>query len=195
MTAEPSLDRDAQQAWQQQPSEALRTSVEDLRLQTRRFERQIAWRNRREYAAAALAAALLARLFWHEPDTFVRIGAALTIAGMIYIVWQLHARGASRQPSVELGMAPGLEFLKRDLARQRDLLSGVWRWYLAPPLPGIAIVFIATVRAHPAGSGRAWPVAVAAAAIAAIFVVVWRLNVRAASGLQARIDELERPTR
>jgi hypothetical protein len=194
MTAEPSLERDAREAWQQQPPEAIRLSIEDVRRQARTFGRQVAWRNAREYVAAALAAAQLAAIFWRASDTFVRIGAASIVVGLFYVMWRLNARGRSRRPAAELGETPGLEFLKQNLARQRDLLRNVGRWYLGPLLPGVVILFIATVRANPpASSGAAWPVGAAAAVIALVFLAIWRVNVRAAKTLQARIDELDDP--
>ena len=196
MTAEPSPGRGTQIVWQQQPSEALRPSIDDLRRQATKFERQIAWRNAREYAAATVAAACYAVIFWRASDTLVRIGATLIVAGLLYAVWQLNARGASRRQPAELGQATGVEFLKRDLARQRDLLRGVWRWYLGPLVPGLVVLFVAAARANPGGASQAmWPIGAAAAIVALVFLLIWRLNVRAAKGLEARIDELDEAAR
>jgi len=196
MTNEPSPSLDAQKVWQQQPSEALRPSIEDLRRQAGTFERQIAWRNAREYVAATVAAVCNAAILWRASDTLVRLGAALVIAGLFYVVWQLHARGAARRLPAELGRATGLEFLKRDLTHQRDLLRGVWRWYLGPLVPGLVVLFVAAARANPGASIEAtWPIGAAAAVVALVFLVIWRLNVRAARGLDARIDELDEAAR
>ena len=190
MTVEPRPDQVVQSVWQQQPSEGRGPSIENIRRQAGKFDRQIAWRNVREYAGALVAAVCFAAIFWGASDVLVRVGAASIVAGLLYVVWHLHAQGASRRLPAELGQTTGLEFLKADLARQRDLLRGVWRWYLGPPLPGMVLLFVATARANHA-SAATWANAVSAAVIALVFVVVGQVNARAAKALQARIDELD----
>ncbi len=189
MNAEPP-DNDARAVWQHQPLEAFRPSIEDLRNRAARFERQVRWRNAREYGAAALAAVAVAVIFWRTPDALTRLGAALNVAGLGYVAWQLHARGAARRPPAEFGRTTGIEFLKRDLARQRDLLRGVWRWYLAPLVPGLAVLLAAAAARAGGDTRAAWAIGGTAVVVALVFVGVWRLNARAAKTLQARLDEL-----
>jgi hypothetical protein len=192
MTAESPLDHDAPAIWQTQPSDAPGPSLEDLRRRATQFERQIARRNAREYVATAAAAACFVVIFWRSSDALERLGAALVVGGLLYLVWQLRSRGAPLQLPAELGQTTGLDFLRRDLARQRDLLRGVWRWYLGPPLPGMAVLLIAAARATSGTPGALWPIGVAAAMVTLVFAAIWSVNLRAANALQARIDELDR---
>jgi Flp pilus assembly protein TadB len=193
MNAEPPANHRAQAIWQQQPLEAFRPSIEDLRSRAARFERQVRWRNAREYGAAAVAAACVAVIFWRTPDALTRVGAALNVAGLFCIAWQLHVRGSARRPPADFGRTTGIEFLKQDLARQRDLLRGVWRWYLGPLVPGFAVLLAgAAARAGAETATRtAWAIGATVVVIALVLLGVWRLNVRAAKRLQARLDELD----
>ena len=178
--------------WQRQPPEPFEMSVEDVRRKAGTFERTIAWRNMREYAAALAAAAWFAVIGWRASDSAARIGAGLVVAGLCYVVVQLAQRGSARRVPAELGRTGGAAFLTHELARQRDLLRGVWRWYLGPPIPGMAILLFGAAREGAARGGpAAWPIAAGAAALVAlVFVAIARANTRAASRLQRQIDAL-----
>jgi hypothetical protein len=181
-------DGDLQGLWQGQPPEGFRMSAEDVRRRADAFERTIEWRNAREYVAALIAAVCFGVIGWRTTDALVRASTILTVAGLACVVLHLRARGAARRPPAELGQTSGVEFLMRELARQRDLLRGVWRWYLAPPLPGMALYFAAVARTNP-GAPR-WALAFPAAAVLLVFAGIWWMNARAAAGLQRQIDEI-----
>ena len=121
------------------------------------------------------------------PDALTRVACGLIIAGALYVMWRLHQRGASRNVPAEMGLASGLEFHRRELARQRDLLRSVWSWYLAPVIPGLVVLMLARARINP---GHLRPIGLSSALIALLFIFVWWLNHQAARRLQSRIDEL-----
>jgi hypothetical protein len=87
-----------------------------------------------------------------------------------------------------LGLANGLEFYRRELERQRDLLQSVWLWYLGPLIPGPVVLMVAKVRIYP-GQLRLFGLNLGAFTL--FFVLVWMLNQRGARRLQSRIDELD----
>ena len=190
MNAEPPRNDHAQATWQQQPLEAFRPSLDDLRSRAARFERQVRWRNAREYVGAALAAVCMAVIFWRTPDALTRVGAVLNVAGLAYVAWQLHGRGSARRPPAEFGRTTGIEFLTQDLARQRDLLRGVWRWYLGPLVPGLAVLLAAAAVRAGGDIRTAWAIGGTVVVVVLVFVAVWRLNARAAQRLQVRLDRL-----
>jgi hypothetical protein len=129
--------------------------------------------------------------FWRVPDALTRVGMGLMIAGMVYLIWQLHRKGSARSLPAEMGLASGLDFFRQELERQRDLVGSVWSWYLGPLIPGWVVLMVAFARTNP-GHLRHFGLSLAAfnlfAALA--FVFVWKLNQRAACSLQRRIDEL-----
>jgi hypothetical protein len=78
------------------------------------------------------------------------------------------------------------------LARQRDLLKSIWRWYLGPMIPGLAVLIAAMSRVNPGHLQRPGLfTAIYTIAAAALFLGIAKLNSRAALRLQKRIDELE----
>jgi Flp pilus assembly protein TadB len=150
-----------------------------------KFEKKIYWRNAREYVAAFVVVAFTALELWRGPDPLTATGFALIIAGVLYLVWQLHRHGSARTPPADLGLTSGVEFFRRELERQRDLVKRVWRWYLGPVAPGLIVVMAGAARAI----GRLEAVPVLFATF--VFVFIWRLNERAARKLQRQIDELD----
>jgi len=173
--------------WQNQPSEGMRMSVDEIRQRAGKFQRKIYWRNAREYVAALVVLAIFGFDFWHTSDALARVAFGLIIAGTLYVMWNLHERGASRSLPADLGLASGLDFYRLELERQRDLLRSVWSWYLGPMIPGLVVLMVARGRTNPS---RLWPVGLSSALIALVFVSAWWLNQRAARRLQGRIDEL-----
>jgi len=170
--------------WQSQPPEPASVSLAELRGRARSLQATVWWRNLREYAAGALVAASFAYYLWRFRTPLVRGGALLSIAGALYVVYQLHVHGAARSVPAEMALNTCLAFHRRELERQRDLLRGVWRWYLLPLalfLAGLAVEQLA---------GR-WAFAAAVAVVCAVgFFLVGRINDAAARSLQRQIDVL-----
>lgn len=182
--------------WQSQPTEPPRMSPEELRSRMHRFERRIFWRNLREYTAGVIVLIVFGYYEWLFPALLQRIGSTLTIAGTLYVMYQLHRRASARISPADAGMKSCLEYHRQELERQRDALRAVWSWYLLPFVPGMA-VFLAGMmvnqwRAHQgllvptlAGFG------LLALIMAAVFFAVWKLNQWSAKKLQIQIDELD----
>jgi hypothetical protein len=162
-------------------------SVDELRLRAGKFQKKTYWRNAREYVAGLLVVVGAGYLFWYMPDALTRVGLALMIAGALYVIWHLHRRGSSRTLPADLGLASGLEFYRRELERQRDLLQSVWLWYLGPLIPGPVVLMAANARIRP-GELRLFGLNFVAFILFA--ALVWMLNQRGARRLQSRIDEL-----
>ena len=173
--------------WQNQPSEGIRMSVDEIRHRAGKFQKKVYWRNAREYIAAIVVLVIFGFDFWHTSDALARVAFGLIIAGTLYVIWHLHQRGASRSVPTEMGLASGLEFHRRELERQRDLLRSVWSWYLGPVIPGLVVLMVARARIDP---GHLRNIGLSSALIALVFVSAWWLNQRAARKLERRIDEL-----
>jgi lipopolysaccharide export LptBFGC system permease protein LptF len=175
--------------WQCQPVEGIPMSVQQIRKQAGKFEKQIVWRNVREYAGALIAAALFSFSFATTHDPLFRSGFVLLIAGLVYVAYQLHRKGSPKSLPVQMGAVSCLQFHRSELERQRDLVGSVWSWYLGPLIPGLAVLTIAMAVANPR-PGNIGGVMLMATIIAAFFVFVGKLNARAARSLQRLIDEL-----
>ena len=130
-------------AWRNQPSEGIRMSVDEIRRRAEKFQKEIYWRNLRKYILGLVVIVYFGFSVWPTSDALARIGIGLTIAGALYVNWHLHRRGSSRSLPADLGLASGIEFYRRELERQRDLLDSVWAWCLVPIIPGFVIFIVA----------------------------------------------------
>ena len=167
---------------------------EALHARAARFQSRIRTRNLIEYAAAVVVIAAFVWIAWLVPQPLVRAGAVLIALGTIYVCWRLHALGrAASKAEMEAGAQSWADFHRAQLVRQRDALSTVWRWYLAPFIQGV-IVFIAGVAlgTNAPVLARVATFATAAGFIAAVFAAIAWLNARAVRKLDAEIAQLDR---
>jgi hypothetical protein len=135
MTNKTPPNQDMRNVWQNQELEGIRMSINEIRQKAGRFQKTILRRNGREYVAALVVVLFLGFNLWRTTDLLIQTGFGLEIAGILYVVWQLHRKGSSRSVPAEMGLASCLEFHRSELERQRDLLRSVWRWYLGPWFP------------------------------------------------------------
>jgi len=196
MSDESSQDRRMKQLWQSQPTEGVRMSVEQIQAAAGKFQRRIHWRNLREYVTAVLLVAFFSYEFFRGGDLLVRTGFGLMIAGIFYLIWHLLSKGSWRPLPADAGLSSCIDFQRRQLVQQRDLVSSVWRWYLGPLLPGMAVLLVAFWHANP-GHVKYPSLVVLPEAIffAVISVAVAKLNESAARRLQRQIDELDEASR
>jgi len=190
MSSEPPPN-DIRKLWHDQGEEPIKMSVDEIRRKAQKFDRKIRRRNGREYIAAAFVVAIFGYYIRHFHEWFLRIGSGLVIVGAVYMVLQLHRRGSAASEAADLGLTTGLAFYRKELERQRALLSSVWRWYLGPFVPGLTVITLGAAITNPARSPYAWTFAGSYAGVVALaFWLVARLNQRAADKLQGQIDEL-----
>ncbi|HYM78740.1 MAG TPA: hypothetical protein VE377_22405 [Candidatus Dormibacteraeota bacterium] len=179
--------------WQEQPVEGIKMSVDEIHLRAGKFERRIMWRNIREYVASLIAVALFVYFFATTQGALSRITFALFIAGMLWIVIQLHLKGSAKSMPAGLDTLTSLRFYRAELERQREVVSKVWSWYLAPMVPGFVVYTVGYAVSVP--RPLAWAgLALMDVLIAALFFWIWKMNMRAARCLQRMIDELNAAT-
>jgi hypothetical protein len=177
--------------WQSQPVVARHFSPEEMQRMNEQLQSKVRWRNAREYAGGALAIAASGWFAWHAEHLGERLGHGLIIAGVLYVCAQLRVRGSARALP-DATARECVAFQRAELQRQHDLLRGVWRWYLAPLVPGLMVLFAS--HAAVAAAVRpllVLPVALAALFTAAVFVVIGKLNLGAAARLREQIRQLE----
>jgi hypothetical protein len=192
MNDESQKDRELKELWQSQKTEGVRMSVAEMQASAGKFQRRIQGRNAREYVASAVMVVFFGFEFWRAGDLLVRTGFALLIAGLCTLAWQLHVRGSWSPLPADAGLSSYVEYKRRELVRQRDALNSVWRWYLGPLVPGMAVLLLAFFRANPGHLKHpAFIVVPEAIFFAAVSFVIAKLNSNAARRLQKEIDELD----
>jgi uncharacterized membrane protein HdeD (DUF308 family) len=195
MIEEPQLD-EFQTFWQIQPTDSFQISPADIHQMAARLQRQINWRNYREYLAAVFLIPIFGYIFCVHDALLPRLGAALIIAGIIYAVYQLHRKGSANAVPSEMGDRACLDFYLRELQRQYNVLRNIWSWYLSPFIPGMALYLIGmTIQAAISPGANKLRVFLSfigsALFIASIFYGIYRLNQRSARDLQHQIDVLK----
>jgi hypothetical protein len=179
------VDEQTRLLWRAQPVPALQPlSAEALLAQAQRLQQRLRRRNRRELVAGALVALVFLVYAVVFPHWLSKLGALLTVAGVGYTLWQLQRRAAGVPSAAALG-ASVLQCHRAELVRQRDALQAVWRWYVAPLVPGL-VLFLCGRQIE---NGR-WHPGLFAICAVVLGLVVW-LNRLAARRLQKRIDTLD----
>ncbi len=172
--------------WQSQRTEQVQMSLNEIRHKAQRFQIRIRNRNLREYVAAVFVFMAFSYFAWRFPP--MRLGCGLTLAGTLYVMYQLHTRGAAKTVPEAIALSACIDFHRRELERQRDLARDVWKWYLLPLVPGpVAVVAMPLWQAPPEDWVHALPFMIL---LPAICYVTWRLNKRGADKLQCQIDDL-----
>jgi hypothetical protein len=187
MANEPSPN-DLKNLWQEQKVEIMRFSVDEIRRKADTFRSKIRRRNIREYLGAAFVVLASSWYFVTINKPIPRISFALMIAGTLYVAYRLYRMGSARETPAGMGYATGLNYYRSELERQRDLLRRVWSWYLAPLIPGLALLIGWSLFSAP--PARRWYVAAYMVVAAALFWGIAHLNKRAAQRLDRRIMEL-----
>jgi Flp pilus assembly protein TadB len=100
-------------------------------------------------------------------------------------VYQLYSRASAKTVPADLGLTGSLEFHRRELVRQRDMVESVWSWYLAPFVPGLLVFIKGVFPKH----GPGFVLALAFHAL--VFGGIWWLNRRGARRLTRQIAELD----
>jgi hypothetical protein len=180
---------DPKRLWQSQPREEVDMTLDAFfRTTVGDWERRIARRNLREYAAAIVVVLSFGAVAVFDHNTGVRVGSLLVMAAAFYVVRHLRRHGSTRQMPADFGTADCLSFHRAELIRQRDLLSNVWWWYLLPFVPGVALIVIARALERP--ERRLISLGVSAAMVA-FFTFVWWMNHRVGQRIQRKIDALD----
>jgi Flp pilus assembly protein TadB len=196
MTTEPPR-YDIKKLWREQETEGTAVSLEEIQKKADRFYRRSHHRNLREYIATAIVVAAFAFFAWEAPGWMGKIGSVLTIVAALFVVWQLYRRGAARTPPQSGSAMDLLDCHLHELTRQRDALKSVWRWYLAPFVPGMVMLLAGFYFQSPPAPGRTieWHhqfILLFAVFMVLLFVAVWLLNALAAARWQREIDALEK---
>lgn len=183
-------DQDLKQLWRTQPVAAAEpATLARVKAEARRMHRAVMMRNRLEYLATAVVVACFGFYVVRFPHPWMRLGSVLVIAGALVVAWQLRRRASAQRLPATLVGQPWIAFRRAQLVRQRDALRSVWRWYLAPLVPGLAVFRWGVETELPGGPfAHGW---VANAAIALVFAGIAALNAYAARQMQRRIDALD----
>jgi hypothetical protein len=181
------LPDDICRVWQNQPLENQPMPIDEIRSKAQQFEKRVSRRNLREYIGGALGIAIFTIYLFIFRNPVARAGSVLIIAGVVMIMIQIYKRASPGSLPVDLALTASLEFHRRELVRQRDLLRSVMWWYIAPIVPGLVVFGAGVTPRHAAGAGAL----INAILLVCIFGAIYWANHRAAQVLDRQIAELE----
>lgn len=183
-----------QTLWAEQKEEPFAMSIADIHVRSARFQSRVRNRNWRELIVAAFMVVTFGWIGWIAPDVIVRIGAGLIIAGLIYVSVALNTKARAGSAGDLAAANTWADFYRDELERQYVALRDVWRWYLAPLVPGL-VVFLVGASLTPANPtpffAKAIVLAFSLAFAAAVFAGVFWINQIGARQLKAEIDKLD----
>ncbi len=197
MTSDDERMNSPKSVWKEQPMTVRTLDHDDIMARAGRLDVQVQRRNFLEYVAGGAGAALTSvfgvqTLFSAAGAAAVvqGIGFMLLAAGILFAIGQLYRRSGQRglpDPAQD-----SASFLRARLVRERDMLAAAWQWYIAPMVPGFALIYGAGI-AMPGTSLVAHGVAGGLTAVFLIFVF-W-LNRRAARRIDGEIAALDKGER
>jgi hypothetical protein len=181
----------AKQAWQASVEVAGVPPLDLVHKGAAKLYRGVWWRNAREYAACALIVLFFGWQALTLDNDLRRIGAVLSVAGALFVAWQLHRRASAAHPD-SAGTMPLLQFARAQLVRQRNALAGVLWWYLLPLVPGMLVTLLAVhLERMAVGTASLIGALLMLAFLLVMFGGVWWLNQWVARKLQRHIDEID----
>jgi hypothetical protein len=168
-------------------------SAQEIRQRVKIFERTVFWENALNYVFGFLGVAFLSFcIVWpgFPQYTLIRLGLGMTMAAVLYILWQIHRRSPFRRVPEEMGAVSCLDFYRKELELRRDHRRKFW-WDIGPAIPGVAILWVAMARIHPS---HQWHPGLALVGVVTVSVLItsyfWRQSAIGARKLQDEIDEL-----
>jgi hypothetical protein len=180
-------------AWQAAPAGPMPAmTTEALRAREGALARKGARRRWSETIAGTTSmAALAAGAVGLTPMPWTRISFALLVIGEALVLATLWRRGKGRPlpPPIATSTVTHLAYYRGELARERDLLRSVARWYLAPTAPGLVLLPIGI------SLDLGWSVPWVGGTWIVSLVVVWAILVvvqrRAARKIELEIGALD----
>ncbi len=181
-------------AWLRPTDAAPTLTLEELQAADRDLRRSVRRMNIQEWVAGVFLVPWCLYSAYRAERTPTAVGMLLLATSGLFICYVIFKR--SRVPSVSPS-APTREFYEEHvgaLTRRAELLESVWRWYLLPFVPGIAVVYIdavVVVLGRPVVTPRAYAVLGFTLLVAvAVYLVVGVVNRRAARKIRRRIETL-----
>jgi hypothetical protein len=180
-------DQELKSLWKSQALDAETVSLDAIRGVAKGFQATILRRNRQEESAGYLVMLIFGVFAWLLETTTMRAGCVLIILGTLVMLYQLRKRAAIGALPTQGAASTYVDYFRAELVHQRDALRAIWLWYIAPVVPGVAVLVWGM--AEYGTSGFPW-LPMLGMFLVPFGVVVW-MNLKAARKMQQKIDELD----
>ena len=168
--------------------------LSDIKSRASRFQHVTSRRNLYEYIVSAFVFYTFGRTAFNTNNTLLMVASVMCMIAVVFVCFKLYGlaneyarNGLDRADNV-------LNFHRSMLVQQRDALVSVWRWYLAPFIPGAVLFIFASHFYH----GSTAPLSTSILfvffkylIVGAVFYGIHWLNTREAKKIDTEIAELD----
>jgi hypothetical protein len=171
--------------WQEQPREEGKMELTDIAARATAFEERTHRQNLG--AAVALTVVVIGNLleFVLAENDVERVGAALVIAAVFFVVYQVRKHRTIEPKPADFGFKSCTDFYRAHIERQRRLVLNFW-FYALPFAPGIFLSVVGGLWQESMTASRYG--ALAAGLAGWVGVIMW-MNRREARRLQQELDK------
>jgi Flp pilus assembly protein TadB len=185
---------DVKTLWRNQEPEDDTVTLAHIHERAATFQKRIRRGVLIEYVASVFVVLVFGSYIWFFPGWMMKTGSALVILATLFVVWQMRRR-MSAQDVPDVQRLELIAFIRRELVRQRDARTSAWLWYIAPFLPGMALMMAGRwfqTHASWRSLARDHEIIILSSAVAMLVLVsIWLLQRWTAKRLQRKIDELD----
>jgi Flp pilus assembly protein TadB len=185
---------DVKTLWRNQKPEDDTVTLAHIHERAATFQKRIRRGVLIEYVASVFVVLVFGFYIWFFPGWMMKTGSALVILATLFVVWQMRRR-MSAQDVPDAQRLELIAFLRTELVRQRDARTSAWLWYIAPFLPGMALMMAGRwfqTHASWRSLARDHEIIILSSAVAVLVLgSIWLLQMWVAKRLQRKIDELD----
>lgn len=176
--------------WQAQSGDGFQMTPDVIRKRIETMDKKLRQRTRGGYLVCASMIFFFAVWAIASSNLLQRLGAVLSIGAMAYMAWQIREAAMRKPPAGEIGETMSVDYLRTELARQRDFHRGRTFWSrLLLLMPSGLLFFLGFAQEHPE---VAQMIRSETIAFLVLGVVAIPLNLWLAKKYQRQIDELDR---
>lgn len=128
--------------WQSLPSEKLTFSHEQMQRRADKFQAKHKRRDVIEYLGWGVFFLLVVYILSVRATVGDLVFCGLGVAGAIVAILGYYRRMGSRKVAASNSSEKLVDFMRRELTRQRDGAASLWRWYVLPFAPAMVFLFV-----------------------------------------------------
>ena len=135
-------DQSLKSLWQTLPAQRITITAEQMRARARKFEAKHKRRDIIEYIGYALFFAAITYMLTVHSDWQMWVASGLAVGGGLIAMWNYNKYAKAKPMPASHSGDKLLNFMRREITRQRDAAASMWKWYLLPAAPFIIFVMI-----------------------------------------------------
>ena len=128
--------------WQTLPSEKAVFSPTQMQQRAQKFQAKHKRRILTEYLSFAVLLGIIAFYLTQRADWQAIVGSGLAVIGSIIMLVNYNRLAKVNALPVSNSSETTLDYMRREITRQRDAAATAWRWYVLPAMPFFIFVLV-----------------------------------------------------